>query len=223
MCPCLDAMMRAMTWIKRLAGRFIVFDGPDGSGKSTQFQRFAAFCRSHGLSVTEVREPGGTAIGEQIREILLSPANSEMSLRCEMMLYMASRAQLIEQAIRPALERSELVLADRFVSSTLAYQGTAGGMTPEEILTVGRVAIGSLWPDLTVVFDVDEHVAATRLNPLLDRMELKGVEFHRRVRQGFLAQAQSQPDKYLVIDASPNPEVVFENLVQSISDRCGAR
>jgi dTMP kinase len=209
----------AMSWIKRIAGKFIVFDGPDGSGKSTQFQRFAAHCRAQRLAVCEVREPGGTAIGEQIRSILLDPANIEMSLRCEMMLYMASRAQLIEQTIRPALQRNELVLADRFISSTLAYQGTAGGMTAEEILAVGRVAIGSLWPDLTVIFDVDEQVAASRLNPLLDRMELKGIEFHRRVRQGFLAQAQSEPDRHLVIDASSNADAVFESLLVGLQGR----
>ncbi len=209
-------------WTQQLAGRFLVFDGPDGSGKSTQFKRFAQYCRDHNVKVTEVREPGGTAIGEQIRTILLDPANAEMSLRCEMMLYMASRAQLIEQTIRPALKRNELVLADRFISSTLAYQGTAGGMTQEEILTVGRVAIGSLWPDLTIIFDVDEHVAATRLNPLLDRMELKGVEFHRRVRQGFLAQAQSQPDRYLVIDASGDADTVFATLLRELETRLTA-
>ena len=139
-----------------------------------------------------------------------------MSLRCEMMLYMASRAQLIEQTIRPALARGEFVLADRFISSTLAYQGTAGGMTPEEILAVGRVAIGAIWPEVTVIFDVDEHVAATRLNPLLDRMERKGIEFHHRVRQGFLAQAQNEPDRHLVIDASAEPPMVFQRLLAAL-------
>jgi dTMP kinase len=210
---------RLMDWKRSLAGKFIVFDGPDGSGKSTQFSRFATHCRAAGVGVCEVREPGGTAIGEQIRRVLLDPVNAEMSLRCEMMLYMASRAQLMEQIVKPALDRGELVLADRFISSTLAYQGTAGGMTPEEILAVGRVAIGSLWPNLTVIFDVDEHVAATRLNPLLDRMELKGVEFHRRVRQGFLAQAQTQPDRYAVIDASANADNVFSRLLEELASR----
>src|SRR5690606_5770530 len=105
-------------------------------------------------------------IGEQIRRVLLDPRNSEMNVRCEMMLYMASRGQLVEERIRPALARGELVLADRFISSTLAYQGTAGGLGREEIMQVGRVAVGEKWPDLTVLFDVDEHIAATRLNPL---------------------------------------------------------
>jgi dTMP kinase len=206
-------------WPHLLAGRFIVFDGPDGSGKSTQFQRCARACRAAGLTVVEVREPGGTPVGEQIRTILLDPANHDMALRCEMMLYMASRAQLIEQTIRPAVDAGHVVLADRFISSTLAYQGTAGGMSQEEILAVGRVAIGSIWPDLTIIFDVDETVAATRLNPLLDRMELKGAAFHRRVRQGFLAQAQASPDDYLVIDASPSPDTVFEAMTQAIRGR----
>jgi dTMP kinase len=208
-----------LPWMANLAGRFIVFDGPDGSGKSTQFARFADACRRSGLTVCEVREPGGTSISEQIRRVLLDPDNHDMSLRCEMMLYMASRAQLVEQTIVPALERGELVLADRFISSTLAYQGTAGGMTREEILAVGRVAVGPHWPDLTVIFDVDERIAATRLNPLLDRMERKGVEFHRRVRQGFLAQAEAQPEQYLVIDGTREADAVTRAMMEGIGQR----
>jgi len=208
-------------WTHRLAGRFIVFDGPDGSGKSTQFRRFAEYCRLQGIAVTEVREPGGTSIGEQIRRVLLDPANHDMVLRCEMMLYMASRAQLVEQIIHPALQRNQLVLADRFISSTLAYQGTAGGMSDDEILTVGDVAIGGRWPDFTIVFDVDEQTAAHRLNPLLDRMEQKGAAFHRRVRDGFLAQAQAHPDRYIVIDARLDEQTVFDALLSSLSQRTG--
>ncbi len=203
-------------WVHRLAGRFIVFDGPDGSGKTTQYARFAAYCREAGVPVCDVREPGGTSIGEQIRAVLLEPGNAEMSLRCEMMLYMASRAQLMDECIGPALERRELVLADRFISSTLAYQGTAGGMSREEILAVGQVALRSVWPDLTVIFDVDGVVAGTRLNPLLDRMEQRGTEFHKRVRQGFLDQARAHPDRHLVIDAAPDPDTVFEALLAGI-------
>ena len=207
------------TWIDLLAGRFLVFDGPDGSGKSTQFARFAAHCRSNGLTVCEVREPGGTSIGEQIRRVLLDPANTDMSLRCEMMLYMASRSQLVEQTIRPALARGELVLADRFISSTLAYQGTAGGMPSDEIIAVGRVAVDDAWPDLTIIFDVPEDVAVKRLNPLLDRMEQKGAEFHQRVRQGYLDQARAMPDRFVVIDSSPEPDAVFTNMLKSLESR----
>ncbi len=172
--------------------------------------------------VCEVREPGGTSIGEQIRDILLDLANTEMSVRCEMMLYMASRAQLIEERIKPALARGELVIADRFISSTLAYQGTAGGMDKDEILEVGRVAVGDRWPDLTVIFDVDEQTAATRLNPLLDRMEIKGAEFHRRVRAGFLEQAEHAPfGEYLVVDATQPADAVFDALKLGIESRLG--
>lgn len=196
-----------------------MFDGPDGSGKSTQFRRFAAYCRDHGLTVCEVREPGGTDIGEQIRKVLLDPANHDMSVRCEMMLYMASRAQLIAQTIRPALKAGQFVLADRFISSTLAYQGTAGGMSLEEILAVGRVAIGRIWPELTVIFDVDEQAAASRLNPLLDRMEQKGAAFHRRVRQGYLDQAAAAPEGHLVVDATAAEDEVFAGLIEGLADR----
>src|SRR5262249_1808574 len=142
---------------------FLVFDGPDGSGKSTQFARFASWCREQGVPITEVREPGGTSIGEQIRTILLDPRNDRMDLRCEMLLYMASRAQLIVERIRPALAQGHLVLADRFISSTLAYQGAGGGLPPEYILEVGKVAVGDTWPQVTVIFDVDEATAAERL------------------------------------------------------------
>ena len=208
-------------WLDRLVGRFIVFDGPDGSGKSTQFGRFAGHCRSAGLRVCEVREPGGTSIGEQIREVLLSPANDRMSLRCEMMLYMASRAELVEHYIRPALQRGELVIADRFISSTLAYQGTAGGLDQKEILAVGRVAVGSTWPDLTVIFDVDGDLADSRLPEALgkDRIERRGSAFHRLVRQGFLALAEAQPQHYVVIDASAQPDEVFAQLLEQLKHR----
>ena len=114
--------MDVRTLMGALAGRLVVFEGPDGSGKSTQFARFASLCRGEGLVVTEVREPGGTGIGEEIRRLLLAHDHGDMTLRCEMLLYMASRAQLVEQTIRPALAQRHLVLADRFVSSTLAYQ-----------------------------------------------------------------------------------------------------
>jgi dTMP kinase len=232
--------MPAMTseqWIQRLAGRFVVFDGPDGSGKSTQFRRFAAHCRERGVKVCDVREPGGTPIGEQIRKILLDPA-SEMSLRCEMLLYMASRAQLVEQVITPAIERGELVLADRFISSTLAYQGDAGGLPLEEIVKVGEVAIGQQRPDLVVIFDIDEQQAAKRmaggerggkekksgaaaapLSLFADRLELRGLEYQRRVREGFLAQARRDPDRYLIVDASRDPDAVFHSLLTQVAER----
>lgn len=223
-------------WINNLAGKFLVFDGPDGSGKSTQFARFSSYCSEHKLELCQIREPGSTNIGEQIRAVLLDPANTDMTLRSEMLLYMASRAQLIEQVIRPALERNELVLADRFVSSTLAYQGTAGGLAHEEILSVASVAIGNTFPDLTVIFDVDQKTAATRLaggskrskhnqamQPTLfsDRVELRGSEYQQRVRQGYLDQANHQPNKYIVLDATKDPDAVFSDLIDQLKQHFG--
>lgn len=211
--------MNPHAWLSALSGSFLVFDGPDGSGKSTQIRRFVAAARLADVHVLEVREPGGTAIGERIRDVLLDPEHSEMSLRCEMMLYMASRAQLIEEHIRPALSRGDMVLADRFISSTLAYQGAAGGLPLDEIDAVGRVALGDVVPDITILFDVDEQTAGARLNPLLDRMEAKGVAFHRKVREGFLRQAREEPDRHLVIDASQDEDAVFAQLMIALQQR----
>ena len=206
-------------WVHKLRSRFIVFDGPDGSGKSTQFRRFAQHIRNQGVPVCEVREPGGTNIGEQIRKVLLDPANTDIDLRCEMLLYMASRAQLVTQIIRPALQRGELVLADRFISSTLAYQGSAGGLPSADIMRVGQIAVGDHWPDFVIVFDVDEQTASTRLSPLLDRMEQKGREFHRQVRLGYLDQAQLDPKRYIIVDARQGPDDVFAELCRKLTDR----
>jgi len=216
-------------WLGALAGRFIVFDGPDGSGKSTQFTRIMRMAREAGLAITEVRDPGGTRIGERIRDVLLDPDHEEMDMRCELMLYMASRAQLVAERIRPALQRGELVLADRFLSSTLAYQGSAGGIPADEILAVARAALGrpedpgSTWPDLVVVFDVDEQTAARRLNPLLDRMERKSAEFHAKVRRGYIDQAEADPEHYAIIDARPDENAVTESMLAMLRGRFAER
>lgn len=208
-------------WLRGLAGKFVVFEGPDGSGKTTQFRRLTALLSSWGVTYREVREPGGTLVGGDIRDILLDHAHAAMSLRCEMLLYMASRAQLVEQVIRPALERRELVLADRFVASTIAYQGAAGGLAIEDIRTVARVATGGLEPDLVLVFDVDEETAARRLSPLLDRMEAKGRAFHRKVRQGYLDQVREDPGRFVRIDAAAREDVVWASMLHALRERLG--
>lgn len=210
------------SWLTKLAGRLIVFDGPDGSGKTTQFHRFAQFARKTGLPLCEVREPGGAPICEQIRHTLLNPDNDDMDQRCEMLLYMASRAQLTAQHIAPALRAGQLVLADRFISSTLAYQGAAGGMDPKQIFAVGRIALGEIWPDCVVIFDVDQATAATRLNPLLDRMERKGEQYHQLVRAGFLQQARDEPNRHLVIDARADADAVFAELLAALEKKSAA-
>ena len=220
-----------------MAGRFVVFDGPDGCGKSTQLQRFADHLADHGVAVRTVRDPGGTEIGEQIRRILLDPAHEQMDLRCEMLLYMASRAQLMAQTIGPALRAGQCVLTDRFICSTLAYQGAAGGLAERDILDVGRIALADRWPDLVILFDIDEQTAARRLagegsghpkfihidQPTLfsDRIEIRGLDYQKRVRQGFLDQARADPEHYLVIDARPDPDTVFSQLYLALKDRLG--
>jgi len=218
----------------RLRGRFIVFDGPDGSGKSTQLKRFIDDARQAGLRVCEVREPGGTHIGEEIRKVLLDAKHEQQApidLRCEMLLFMASRAQLIAQRVAPAIEQGELVVADRFISSTLAYQGAAGGLPIDDIYAVGHVALGKHWPDLVVVFDVDEKTAQARMNPLLrgqefdaskDRIESKDDAYHRRVRQGYLDQAKLHPKHYLVIDATREPDPIYADLLAGINRKLPA-
>ncbi len=205
-----------------LRGKFLVFDGPDGSGKSTQLTMFLAAVRNAGIQVTEVREPGGTEVGEKIRNALLDHLDREtMSLRCEMLLYMASRAQLCEQLIKPALEKNHLVVADRFVASTYAYQGTAGGIPISEIKAAAKIAMQGTEPDATLIFDVDQATAASRLNPLLDRMEAKGAAFHAKVRQGYQDLIASDPDskRYLRIDATGKPQAVFTNILNALSTR----
>jgi dTMP kinase len=133
--------MGGAEWSDRLRGRFLAFEGPDGSGKSTQIARLQAWAESRSLPLVLVREPGGTAVGERIRQILLDPIHGEMTVRCEMLLYMASRSQLVEERVKPALDAGACVISDRFVGSTLAYQGAAGGMAEAEIRAVAQVAI----------------------------------------------------------------------------------
>lgn len=206
----------------RFAGQFIVFDGPDGSGKTTQFRRLLSELRAHGIDPCEVREPGGTIVGEHIRSVLLEHHDEPMSVRCEMLLYMASRAQLVERLIAPAIAARRPVLADRFVSSTLAYQGHAGGLPTDDILAVARIATGGLAPNLVVLFDVDQATAATRLNPLLDRMEAKGQEFHALVREGYLTQARQDPT-YAVVDARASEKQVWAALLDLLDQRLPGR
>lgn len=206
-------------WLRELAGRFVVFEGPDGSGKSTQLRRLTDALEAANIPHLHVREPGGTPVGEAIREVLLHRREADMTHLCEMLLYMASRAELVHRRILPALRRRELVLADRFVSSTLAYQGAAGGIPEPDIRAVARVATEACQPDLIVIFDVDQDAAAQRLGLLLDRMEAKGAAFHAKVRAGYLEQARAEPERHLVIDASRSPDEVWQDLLVGLRQR----
>ena len=220
--------MDAADW-SRLAGRFVVLDGGEGSGKSTQSKRLAAWLRDRGLDVTHVRDPGGTDISERVRGLLLDPANDEMAMRCEMLLYMAARAQLVAERIRPALDAGGVVVADRFVSSTLAYQLGGDGLRADDIEAVAGVATGGLVPDLTVILDVPVEQARGRhvTKPVLfagaeqvdlDRIERRPEEYHRRVRHNYLDQAARHPARYAVVDATRDADAVFADVLAAIAD-----
>lgn len=204
-----------------LPGRFLVFEGLDGTGKTTQFARFVARCRAAGLDVCEVREPGGTAIGERVRDLLLD-TRSTMSIRCEMLLYMASRAQLVEERITPALERGGVVLADRFVTSTYAYQG-AGGVSDDDIAAVTRAACGVVRPDLVLIFDVDDATAESRMTGERDRIERRGAGYRAAVRARYLELARREPATHAVIPGDADADAVEISVLETIADRMRVR
>jgi dTMP kinase len=199
----------------KFAGRFIVLDGPDGAGKSTQIPALEKWLTEQGVRVVRAHDPGGTAIGDRIRHVLLDGNNTEMTVACETLLYMASRAQLVSEVIRPALEKGTCVLCDRYVSSTIAYQG-AGGTDSDEIRSLAQFATGGLWPDLTVIIDVPAGAGLERLTDSPDRMESKGRRFHEAVRQAFLDQAAEDPLRFEVVDGSGSPASVQEQIVETL-------
>lgn len=192
-----------MSTTERGPGRFISFEGVDGSGKTTQALRLAGRLRERGLQVVVAVEPGGTAVGEKIRAILLDKRNSELTAETELLLYFASRAQNVAEVIRPALARGEVVISDRYTDSTIAYQGYGRGLGEQVVRQLHRLACGDLWPDLTLLLDLEPEVGLQRARErgALDRMDQQTREFHRRVRQGYLDLAAREPGRILVIDA----------------------
>ncbi len=186
---------------------FFVFDGMDGSGKTTQLNRFADWLESQGKSVVTAKDPGTTKLGEDLRSILLTDSGTPISMRAEMMLFTTARTQLVEEVIRPALTQGQVVVLDRYVLSTVVYQGHAGNLQPDEIRTINNLATGGLWPELTFVLDVPLDVAMKRLGDDLDRMESRGAEYFQKVREGFLCEAKAC-DRTVVIDAAQQPDNV---------------
>lgn len=201
-----------------LRGKFIVLDGPDGCGKSTQAKLLSEWIESQGVEVVSFRDPGDTAVGEKIREILLDPEHVSLCARSELLLYMAARAQLWEEKLGPALAKGKCVVMDRWVTSTCAYQGYAGGFGIEEVVAVGEGCLERVWPDVTIVLDVDLATAGGRMDRELDRMEQKGDDYHEKVRAGYLELVRIY-DNVVGIDGSRPVNAVFNEIIGIVSKR----
>ena len=180
---------------------FISLDGLDGAGKSTQCRLLADWLRERGYDVATCADPGGTEIGDVLRRLLLEH-RGHMTLPCEALLFMASRAQLVAEVIRPALDAGKAVVCDRFLLANVVYQGHAGGLDPEKLWEIGRMATGGLEPDMTFVLDLPTDIAHSRRKTQSDRMERRAAEYFTMVRQGFLAESLRQPKRIRVIDAT---------------------
>jgi len=201
-------------------GRFIVIDGPDGCGKSTQVKLLEQYLRNKGRRVLAVRDPGSTTVSEDIRKILLNPYYREMTPLTELFLYFASRAQLVEQTINPTLKKNNIVISDRFLSSTIVYQGYAGNIGAKKVSDLWRLAAGGFEPKITIILDVPPGKGLARIKRSRsghDRMEQKALLFHKKVRQGFIRLANSDKNKYKLINGSASIDAV-QNQIRKIID-----
>jgi dTMP kinase len=196
-------------------GLFLSLDGLDGAGKSTQCRLLAEWLRVRGWAVTQCADPGGTEVGDVLRGLLLHHRR-RISLPCEALLFMASRAQLAAEVIRPALAQGQAVVCDRFILANVVYQGHAGGLDPAKLHEVGLLATEGLEPDLTVVLDLPLEVALDRRKPAADRMESRDEAYHARVRAGFLEEAKKRPERIVVVDAAQPPDQVQECIRQAV-------
>ena len=200
-----------------MTGVFITFEGGDGSGKSTQVALLADELRSQGYSVVATREPGGTAIAEKIRDVLLDPANHEMGDRTEALLFAAGRAEHVHHLIRPAITRGDVVISDRFMDSSVVYQGMGRGLGAPDVMGLNMWATDNLRPDLTIILDVDAGFGLDRVGNK-DRIEQASPEMHNKVRQGFLQLAAADPQRYLVIDASQTVEAIAAEVLERVEE-----
>jgi len=201
-----------------LKGLFITFEGLDGCGKSTQMDLLAIALRERGYVVLVTREPGGTPLGEVIRDLLLDPRHHGMSARAEALLYAAARAHLVQKVIRPALEDGQVVLCDRYLDSSLAYQGYGRGLGTDDIITLNVWATECLFPDLTVFLDLDDSIRSGRLAAVPDRLEAEDDEFHQRVAEGYRELFAAHPHRIRRVDARGSEAEVQERVRAVVED-----
>jgi dTMP kinase len=204
------------------AAMFITFEGPEGGGKSTQIRLLAEFLRGRGFTVETMREPGGTPIGDQIRHVLHDTANTAMAPAAEVLLYSASRAQLVNERIRPALAAGRIVLCDRYADSTMAYQGYGRGLDLGMLATLTGIATGGLTPDLTLLLDLDVSDGLSRRlvrGEEMNRLDLEAVAFHERVREGYSRLASADPGRWVRIQADRTVELVAEDIREAVLAR----
>ncbi len=198
-------------------GKFITFEGSEGSGKSTQINLLCEYLKSERHPVLFVREPGGVKISEKIRDILLDVKNQEMNQECEMLLYMAARAQLVEEVVQPALKQGKIVICDRFLDSTVVYQGYGHRMDVAFIRKVGRFVTQGCDPDLTFLFDIDASKGLARIKRAKDRIEKRAMAYHRRVRDGYLEIARREPRRIKVIPSEQSIEEIHDQVVKYVN------
>ena len=194
-------------------GLFITFEGIDGCGKTTQINMLKDYFEKLGKTVLVTREPGAKGLGTKLREILLN-YDGEISSKCESFLFLADRSQHIDIIIKPAIERGEIVLCDRHTDSTVAYQGYGRGVDIEQTKALNDIAVGGLKPDITFVFDIDLETSAKRIGKDKDRMESAGIEFFKRVREGYKTIAENEPDRVKLIDGNLPVEKIHEKIIE---------
>ncbi|MBQ6504899.1 MAG: dTMP kinase [Flexilinea sp.] len=201
---------------------FITFEGPDGSGKTTQLNKLVPALEAKGLDIVRTREPGGTDIGDQIRSVIMNMKNKSMHPRAEILLFCASRAQLVEELIRPSLAAGKIILCDRYADSTMAYQGYGHGLDRTMLTHLLDFATGGLKPDLTLLFDISAEAGLRRRisnHEEWNRMDDYALQFHERVRSGYLTMAAAEPERFVVINADRTPDEIHTDVLSAILSR----
>lgn len=202
---------------------FITLEGPEGSGKTSAINKVKEILESEGHKIVMTREPGGTAISEQIREVILNKENTSMDPRTEALLYAASRRQHLVEKIWPSVKEGKIVICDRYLDSSLAYQGFARNLGVEDILKINMYATENTFPDLTLLFDLDPEIGLGRINAdknrEVNRLDLEKLSFHKAVREGYLKLAKMYPERFVIIDASKSKEEVVAQTLKAIEER----